>query len=180
MQDFHFLCVKRIAVVTSEIAHSVDVQIVARRETANRQVVALRAAFARRETDTGYISQTIAQCRGALLLHRRLRHNVDSSRSVQQWLLILRHRGRNDGRCLGDLKRGYDGLQFNRELVSVRERVGQPRTSEELLQRLLTGKGAIYTRGWMFRSDVSGTLANAPEIFRNRSRTVSSVPPGMS
>src|SRR6185369_11567032 len=51
LHDIHLFQVERIPVIAAKIAHSIDVKIVTGAETANRQVVALRAAFARRDTD---------------------------------------------------------------------------------------------------------------------------------
>src|SRR6185436_18545399 len=72
LHDIHLFQVERIPVIAAKIAHSIDVKIVTGAETANRQVIALRAAFARRDTDARDIAQRIAQGGSVLLPHRLL------------------------------------------------------------------------------------------------------------
>ncbi len=97
LQHFDLLGIKRIAIVAAEIAHAVDEQIVARRESADCQIVALRSAFARRQADAGHISQGIAQRRDALLLHHGVWNGSYGLRGVER---ILRELWRRRGQCL--------------------------------------------------------------------------------
>ena len=78
--------VERIAIVAAEIAHAVDEEIVAGGESADGQVVALRAAFAGRQADAGNVAQRVAQRGDALLLHHLLRNGGDGLRRVEQRL----------------------------------------------------------------------------------------------
>ena len=57
LNDFDFFQVEGVAVVAAEVAHAIDVEIVAGAEAADRQVVALRAAFAGGNADTGDIAE---------------------------------------------------------------------------------------------------------------------------
>ena len=88
-QHLHFFLVECVAVVAAEIAHAVEENVVARREAANRQVVALRAAFAGRQADACHVAQRVAQRGGVLLGHDLLRHHADRLRRVQSRLGVL-------------------------------------------------------------------------------------------
>ena len=68
LQDRDLLQVKRIAIVTAKVAHAVEENIVAGGEAANRQVVALGAAFSGGDADAGHIAQRVAQRGRALVL----------------------------------------------------------------------------------------------------------------
>ena len=80
------LQVERVTCIAAEITHAVQVEIVAGREAAQRQVVALGAGFPRTQADARHVSQRIPQRHVALVLHQFLRHNVDRLRRIQQRL----------------------------------------------------------------------------------------------
>ena len=92
-----FLQVEGIAVVAAEIAHAIDIEIVARAEAANRQIVALRAAFAGRDADAGHVAQRVAQRGGVLLRHDLLADDVHGLRHIAERFGVFRDRGRQSG-----------------------------------------------------------------------------------
>ena len=111
MQNLHFLRIERIAIVTAEIAHAVDEEIVARGESTNGEVVALRAALAGRETDTCDITQRVAKRSRALLLHELMRNDSNGLRGIQKRFGKFRRRGGELGRIGLNLDYGLDRSQ---------------------------------------------------------------------
>ena len=90
LQYLDLLRVERVSIVAAKVAHPIDEEIVASRESADRQVVPLGAALTRRQADAGDIAQRIAQSGDTLLLHHLLRDRVDGLRSVQRSFRVLR------------------------------------------------------------------------------------------
>ena len=86
------LQVERIAVVAAEVAHAVEVEVVARVESAQRQTVALSAGLARGQADAGDIAQRVAHRGDALILHQLLRDHGDRLRGIEQRLRQLGQR----------------------------------------------------------------------------------------
>ena len=84
LQNLHFLRVERIAIVTAKIAHAIDEQIVARGESADGEVIALRPAFTGREAYPGNVTQRVAKRSCALLLHELMGHDSNSLRSIEK------------------------------------------------------------------------------------------------
>src|SRR4051812_31483853 len=77
LENFNFFHIEGIAIVAAEITHAIDEEIIARAETADGEVIALRAAFTRRDTDTGNVAQRIAQRGDVLLFESFLRNDAD-------------------------------------------------------------------------------------------------------
>ena len=70
-------------VYMTEVADAVDEDVVARREPAQGEVVALGAsALARGDADAGHVAQGVAQAEGGLLAHHLERHHRDGLRRV--------------------------------------------------------------------------------------------------
>ena len=86
------LQVERIAVVAAEVAHAVEVEVVARVEAAQCEAVALRAGLAGGEADAGHIAQRVAHRGDGLVLHQLLRDHADRLRRVEQRLRQLGQR----------------------------------------------------------------------------------------
>ncbi len=103
LHDVDFLQIEGIAVVAAEIAHAIDVQIVARAEAANGQIVALRAAFAGGDADARDVAQGIAECGGVLLRHDLLADDVHGLRGIADGFGVLGDGGRQGGGGGGDV-----------------------------------------------------------------------------
>src|SRR5262249_38082955 len=68
LEHVDILIVERVTVIAAEIAHAVEEDVVACGKAADGEVVALRAAFARRQADACDIAQRVAQGGVSLLL----------------------------------------------------------------------------------------------------------------
>src|SRR5581483_9433108 len=90
----YLLVVEGIAIVAAEVANAVEKKIVARGETANREVVALRTGLARGQADAGNIAQRVAEGGNAFVLHDKLRNHAHALRGFEQRLGKFGHRNR--------------------------------------------------------------------------------------
>ena len=136
LEDFDLLEMEGVAVVAAEVAHPVDVDVVARREAAQREGVALEAALARGDRNAGHVAQRFAQRRVGLLLHELLRDDADGLGRVEQRLRELRRDV--EGRLAGH-DHGLRRVERQLGQVGGLESEADGRADEKLLERDLDG-----------------------------------------
>lgn len=86
LQNFDLLDIERIARVAAEIPHPVEIKVIAGREAAKREIVALRSRLASAQADAGHIAKRLAGGGDGdvLILQQLLRDHVDGLRHIDQ------------------------------------------------------------------------------------------------
>ena len=108
--------VKWVARIAAEIADVIDVNVVARIETADRKEIAAgaAAAFARLHADARHVAQHIAQGDGGLFLDERSRNDGHTLRNIPERFRVL---------ARVDFRRFVDRLSPHHDLGRRRRRL---------------------------------------------------------
>ena len=169
--------VERIARVAAEVAHAVEVHVVARIEAAQRQVGALPARFAGPDRDARGVAEDIAERGRHPVFHHLARGDVDHLRGVDDRLGQLHDRGRVglvalrrlalDQHALDGLRRLFHGLLGVRgtgvEQQQRRgDRAGEERQSQRLLIRGVAGHKSPSRLGFPVSGKAGGWAGHRP------------------